>query len=225
VHRPASINFPLKSHMEYGLMTATTETNGRVRKSLSDQIDRLDGILDGLAEGLNEAIVTAVKEAVGAAVHEAVRAVLTELLGNSELLHTIRDSLVPPIAPGAHPAQPTDTKATGAGASVFVSRCWVWTRARVLATAHCLRSWRDRVRTASDAAWKCLRSGGRFVGRLWRPLLIAVGIGAVVGMGAYLLGPWLSTAAGGLAGFTTSLAVQARVALRQALGCVAPARG
>jgi hypothetical protein len=46
----------------------TTDTNGRVRKSLAEQIDRLAGILDGLAEGLNEAIVAAVKEAVVAAV-------------------------------------------------------------------------------------------------------------------------------------------------------------
>jgi hypothetical protein len=205
-------------------MTATTETNGRVRKSLSDQIDRLDGILDGLAEGLNDAIVTAVKEAVGAAVQEAVRAVLTELLGNPELLHTIRESLAPLMAPGAQTAPPTETKATGAAASLFLSRSWAWIRVRVLAAARGLRSWRDRVHTGLRVAWSCLRGGGRFVGRLWRPLLIAVGIGAVVGVGAYLLGPWLSTAAGGLAGFTTSLAVQARMTLGQALGCVNPAK-
>jgi hypothetical protein len=51
-----------------------------------------------------------------------------------------------------------------------------------------------------------------FVGRLWRPLLIPVGIGGVVGVAAYVLGPWLPTAASGLAGFTASLAVQARMA-------------
>jgi hypothetical protein len=95
----------------------------------------------------------------------------------------------------------------------------------VLAAARCLDAWRARVRTGLDAARNSLRRGGRFVRRLWRPLLIAVGIAGVVGVAAYLLGPWLSTAAGGLAGFTTSLAVQARLALRQALGGVVPARG
>jgi hypothetical protein len=53
--------------------------------------------------------------------------------------------------------------------------------------------------------------------------LIALGIGAVVGVGAYLLGPRLSAAAGGLAGFASSLALQASTALHQALGRVAPA--
>ena len=96
----------------------STDTNGRVRKSLAEQIDRLDGILDGLADGLNEAIVAAVKEAVGAAVQEAVRAVLTELLANPELLHTIRESLAPPTAADAQTAQPSEAKAAGAAGSL-----------------------------------------------------------------------------------------------------------
>jgi hypothetical protein len=40
------------------------------------------------------------------------------------------------------------------------------------------------------------------------------GGGCVGGAAAYLLGPWLCTAAGGLAGFTTSLALEARRAVR-----------
>jgi hypothetical protein len=204
-------------------MTVQTDTNGRVRKSLAEQIDRLDGILDGLAEGLNEAIVAAVKEAVGTAVQEAVRAVLSELLANPELLHTIQECLGPRILADARTAQASEAKASGAASSVVVSRCWAWTHARVLAAARCLRSWRNRVRTGLDAARMGMRVGGRFVGRLWRPLLIALGIGAAVGVAAYVLGPWLSTAAGGLAGFTTSLAVRARQALREAAGRVAPA--
>src|SRR5690242_11545695 len=52
--------------------------NGRQRKSLSEQIDRLDSLLDGLAEGLNEAVAEAVRQ--------AVRAVLTEVLANPDLL-------------------------------------------------------------------------------------------------------------------------------------------
>ena len=32
-------------------MTTTMATNGKLRKSLSDQIDRLDSILDSLAQG------------------------------------------------------------------------------------------------------------------------------------------------------------------------------
>ena len=67
-----------------------TLTNGRQRKSLADQIERLDSILDGLADGLNEAVATAVKE--------AVRAVLTEVLTNPELLarlHPVQVMAIP----------------------------------------------------------------------------------------------------------------------------------
>jgi hypothetical protein len=39
----------------------TTVVNGKAeRKSLAQQIDRLDLILDGLADGLNEAVADAV---------------------------------------------------------------------------------------------------------------------------------------------------------------------
>ena len=63
----------------------TTTTNGRERKSLAEQIDRLDGILDGLAQGLEQAVVAAVQAAVGLAVREAVQAVLQEVLANPAL--------------------------------------------------------------------------------------------------------------------------------------------
>jgi hypothetical protein len=206
------------------MTTAQTDTNGRVRKSLAEQIDRLDGILDGLADGLNEAVVTAVKEAVGAAVQEAVRAVLGELLTNPELLHTIRESLAPLLTTEAHPSPPVGADPLGAPVSSLPARCRTWLRTRVFRGGLCLRAWLGRFRTALRAASTGVRAGGCVIGRLWRPLLIAVGIGGIVGVGAYLLGPWLSSAAGGLAGFTTSLAVQARMALRR-LGAPAPGRG
>ena len=65
-------------------MIASTQ-NGRSRKNLADQIDRLDHMLDGLAEGLNDAVASVVQQVVGQAVHEAVAAVLTEVLTNPEL--------------------------------------------------------------------------------------------------------------------------------------------
>ena len=63
-------------------MTTKLNTNGQARKSLAEQIDRLDAVLDGLAEGINDTVVAAVKEAVGA----AVQAVLREVLSSPELL-------------------------------------------------------------------------------------------------------------------------------------------
>ena len=64
-------------------MTTAVRTNidGEQRKTLSSQLDRLDGILDGL----DSALAGAVQEAVSMAVKEAVQAVLTEVLTNREL--------------------------------------------------------------------------------------------------------------------------------------------
>src|SRR5581483_3165925 len=55
----------------------TSMTNGRARKSLAEQIDRLDAILDGLADALNGAVAQAVTEAVAVAVKAAVAETLT----------------------------------------------------------------------------------------------------------------------------------------------------
>src|SRR4051812_33763369 len=84
-------------------MSTKTNSNGQVRKSLSEQIDRLDHILDGLSEGLNEAVATAVQEAVGVAVKEAVSAVITEVLTNPDILALIRASLAPAAPPAPNP--------------------------------------------------------------------------------------------------------------------------
>src|SRR4051794_24163362 len=75
------------------MTTATTSSNGSVRKNLASQLDRLDHILDGLAEGLQEAVAQAVQQAVTLAVQEAVRGILTELLTNPELLGKLRANL------------------------------------------------------------------------------------------------------------------------------------
>jgi hypothetical protein len=69
---------------------ANTNTNGRARKSLASQIDRLDEMLDGLGENLNAAVAQAVKDAVSLAVREAVRGVLTEVLTNPDLPAKLR---------------------------------------------------------------------------------------------------------------------------------------
>jgi hypothetical protein len=67
------------------MTTTTTNTDGRTRKSLAEQIDRLDAILDGLSDALTEAVAAAVSEAVGRAVKEAVQAMLAEALTNPAL--------------------------------------------------------------------------------------------------------------------------------------------
>jgi hypothetical protein len=84
----------------------TTTTNGRDRKSLAEQIDRLDGILDGLAQGLEQAVVAAAQAAVGLAVREAVQAVVRELLANPDFLKGRAAAADPPEATPAPAGSP-----------------------------------------------------------------------------------------------------------------------
>jgi hypothetical protein len=83
-------------------MTTTTNIDARPRKSLAEQLDRLDAILDGLSEALQGAVADAVQQAVGAAVKEAVEAVLAQVLTNPAL----RDQLRPPEPPAPAPPAP-----------------------------------------------------------------------------------------------------------------------
>jgi hypothetical protein len=55
-------------------------------------------------------------------------------------------------------------------------------------------------------------------------LLVALGVGLGAGAAVFFAGPWAAAASGWLAGFGTSLAVQARHALKRvgALACTPP---
>ncbi len=76
-------------------MTTATTTNDRPRKSLAEQLDRLDAILDGLSEALQGAVADAVQHAVGLAVKDALQAVLNELLSNPAVLAMLRGPTTP----------------------------------------------------------------------------------------------------------------------------------
>src|SRR4051812_36623875 len=80
-------------------MNATQTTgNGRVRRTLASQLDRLDQILDGLGEGISDAVASAVQGTMAAAVKEAVQAVLVEALTNPALQQRLRQAVEPPPA-------------------------------------------------------------------------------------------------------------------------------
>src|SRR5262245_19983380 len=87
----------------------TLNVNGRARKNLADQLDRLDRILDGLADALDEAGASAVQQ--------AVRGVLVELLNDP----TIRAVLTASAAPAQSPVAAT-TRKRHYGA--WLRRCW-----------------------------------------------------------------------------------------------------
>jgi AcrR family transcriptional regulator len=183
-------------------MTTKANMNGQARKSLADQIDRLDAMLDGLSEGLNEAVATAVQEAVGAAVQHAVQAVLREVLTNPEMLARLGGAALPVAAP-----------ASAASAARSPKTSWKQRRALVCKSVTALQTAARqeggrRVRQArawTAGAWMQVR----LLGRIKYQLLIALSVGA------YCAGPWLAATAGGVAGFCTTLAVQAGMALKR----------
>jgi hypothetical protein len=187
----------------------TTSTNGRQRKSLAEQIDRLDSILDGLANALNESVAMAVKEAVGIAVREAVQTVLTEVLTNPELLAVLRTVVAQALPADGATAMGTVTPASPSRVLADLSRVGAWTRAGMCAVCRACGAAVRGLRQCLSIAWAKAQVARRFK---W-PLLAAVGIGTVAAVGVYFAGPYVAALAGWVAGFTTSLSVQAGICL------------
>jgi hypothetical protein len=202
----------------------STTTNGRARRtSLAEQIDRLDLILDGLADGLQEAVADAVTAAVGTAVQAAVR----EVLSNPELLRRLR----PEPAPAAAKVRGLARWLCG-GLAGALRRCRGGLaavaelgRQKVTEVAAVARAGRQalvgRVRGGLSAFRRRVWLSGALVvllGRRYRkPLLMALAVGAAVGLGCYLAGPAVSSAVSGVAGFVGSLAAGALTRLRRML--------
>jgi hypothetical protein len=78
---------------------ATANANGRPRKSLSEQLDRMDTILDALAKALPEAVADATREGA----RQAAREVVLELLASPELWAAV-PGVVRPAARAEPPA-------------------------------------------------------------------------------------------------------------------------
>jgi hypothetical protein len=169
-------------------VTITNAANGKApgRKQLSDQLDRLDGIIDALAEGLNTAVADACREGARAAVRE----VLMELLSSPDLMAAV--SL--PSEPATASA---NDKAPGPGSS-FWSRAKATARSAgraVAGAAHTLvKSVEGAVKPATDALR--MTSTSRTV------VAIAVGAGLLAGLVSLVCPAWVGAllAAGGSVG-------------------------
>ena len=185
-------------------MTATL-TNGRSRKSLAEQIDRLDSTLDGLADGLNEAVATAVKE--------AIRAVLTEVLTNPELLGRLR-ATQPNAVPEPEAHRPRR----------WLTRAWNGVRSAFRRVVEHVGVCRASVGQACGNGWEKVAEGGRRlrarcvqflvaggcallrVRWLLAPILAAAALAGLTGVAAYHLGPWMAAGVSGAGGLGTALA-------------------
>ena len=189
----------------------TTTTNGRERKSLAEQIDRLDGILDGLAQGLEQAVVAAVQAAVGLAVREAVQAVLQEVLANPAFLKA------PAAAAGTPEASPAPTSTSNTGLKARLVRLCGRLKAGVQAAIQAVGLACGKLLGGTRRAVVATRDRLGVLVQFRVPLLLAVGVGTAAGTAAYFAGPWVAAGMAWLAGFVTALTVQAGLALRRLL--------
>jgi hypothetical protein len=185
-------------------METTTTTNGKLRKSLAEQIDRLDGILDGLSAALNESVAAAVKDAVGLAVREAIQAVMTEVFANPAVLEMLSGAT----------SQPSPSRQR------LTSRLSGWVARVGHRMGAGLRATAGRCAAGVHAAGKALGSCWarvRLLRRIRLQLLTALGVGMLAAVAAYHAGPWLASTATGAGSFAAALAVQLWVGVRRLL--------
>jgi hypothetical protein len=187
-------------------METATTTNGKLRKSLAEQIDRLDGILDGLSAALNESVAAAVKEAVGLAVREAIQAVMTEVFANPAVLELLHGATTQPAKVGVGERLRVAWSCVAAKAKAAVTSC----------KAVCGRSAKVLIGLVKHLA---------VVRHVKAQLVTALGVGCVAGTAVYFAGPWLAVMAGGVGGFAATSAVQGWLWLRRVLASAGVWRG
>jgi hypothetical protein len=202
-------------------MASTTLNNGR--KTLASQIDRLDAILDGLAESLDEAVATAtteaVKEVVSVAVQQAVHSALVEVLTNSELQKRLAGNVQPPVP-------------LMVWLAAKARSCWSWLKSTVkgacskvkqmasslsAVAAAKVQKAREQVVQRAKMCWMWTVALAALAKRFRVQLLVATGIGVLVGVACYLGGREVASVGCGLAGFIGSLTSDLLSRLRRRL--------
>jgi hypothetical protein len=183
-------------------ITLNPTANGRMpRKNLSDQLDRLDRILDGLDGALAGAITEAVKDAVSTSVAEAVRVTLIEIVTNPDVIALLRGgSLAAFQASPKVAARVTVVDRIRQG----VSAAWKWSLRKLKAIGLAITT---RARSIRAGVVGTVRSVN-MVWRLKRPLLIALGVGSVMGAVAYASSPWMAAILSGIAATGATLGAQ-----------------
>ncbi|MFO0938652.1 MAG: hypothetical protein U0798_19290 [Gemmataceae bacterium] len=216
-------------------MSATMSLNGHPRKQLSDQLDRLDGILDVLGEGLNSAVADAMKNGTRVAVKEA----LVEILTNGEFLAAIRGMLPTPTVESTSPAPGNPEFGQGHRPIAVASGPGFWNRVKaklaaagsrtatvvsriksrivesLVATKNAIRNRLIRIRqTVVNCAVSVTRvvTASRtlelFIQNVKRLIVIAVGVGVMVGFLSVVAPQLFATFASGLTAALTVMGMQ-----------------
>lgn len=184
-------------------LVTNNDSEKKVRKSLADQIDRLDDLVKNLADNLHGAVAAAVESAVGTAVRETIQATLLELLTHPEIKALLQAATASFAVPSqAAPSYEEEERRPGLRERLATARAWARRKAWAAGTA-CQQTF-GTVKAGLLGLWS-----------LRTRLLATIGLGAAVGLGAYFAGPWLSALAGGVVGGAMSLFSRVRRWLQQ----------
>ncbi|QEL17398.1 hypothetical protein [Limnoglobus roseus] len=175
--------------------------NGRPRKQLSDQLDRLDGILDVLADALPEAVRDAVRDGLADA--------LRQFVADPTTLALVRQAVAPPVSTVAATTPCSSRRAA------FLARCKAAVRGGATGLAGkaiaAVRAGTERAKAyaaATAAKARSVRQACQVAWHLKRAAIIAVGVGvavAAVALASHPVATFLSGVGAGL----TAFAVQA----------------
>lgn len=193
-------------------MANTMNTNGRpVRKSLAEQLDRLEGVIETLADGLNQTVAEVVKEAVTVAVQQAIEGMIQAVMANPQLLRHLAGQVNAPTANAAEskPTQPS-----------LLKRAWQWMRTKAGNACTAIKVKARRLvssvgtkmstvrRTLGEKArgfFPGLREAARKVWKLRRPVALSLLIGLVAYGIGIVSGPVISTALLGVMAMALSM--------------------
>jgi hypothetical protein len=200
--------------------TMTANLNPRLngnppRKSLAQQLDRLDSILDGLDQGLSGAISDALKEIVPTVVAETLKATLLEIVTNPDILALLRGNLPPASPPSAEPQPPAQRPTAIARVGQAFVNAWAWSLKKTAAAGRAIAS---PVRNAYHGAVATYRQ----INAIWhlrRPIMISLAVGAAVGVVVgYLAAPWLAGVVSGVGAMSATMSAQIAVWTRRLFG-------
>ena len=189
------------------MTTANGTMNARTaRKSLADQIDRLDGVLDGLSEALNESVADAVKDVIAETVRQAVHAAVTEVLSSPDLMRAALEKHAPVATlsdppPAPHAKKPTLKQRIARMAGGLFEKL----KHAASLVKEKLNAAARLAGTALAVAPMLLRAVAKKVWDFRKPCAVAVGVGVACGSVCYLGGQVFSSIANGASGAAITL--------------------
>jgi hypothetical protein len=192
-------------------MTTLMTTASGSRRTLANEIDRLDEILNGLSDNLSEAVGDAVRAATTEELPQAAQQALRAALLDPVVLNGLRNGLV------TNP--PTPTPSGGrlvrlayrvenrlTAVKTGLSGCWAWVAQRWADVGRLLQSGRDRVMQLCVMLmliWPLLWTFR------WH-VLIAGAVGVLLGLVTLLSNPLVGIVASTLGAFVLTLLVVIR---------------